>query len=376
VTSRGLLRRARAAAVVLGASLAAAALAGAATGGEARGAGRAGGDEPPARLADTGLFADVAARRLGPGVLPFAPQYALWTDGAAKRRWIRLPPGTAIDASDPDRWRFPRGTRLWKEFSLGGRPIETRLLSLGADGVWRYATYLWSADGREARRAPDAGARRVAESRPGVPYDVPAVGDCRACHEAHPSRVLGFGALQLSPDRDPGALHAADREAGSVDLADLDRRGLIRGLPRALLARPPRIEAGTPRARAALGWLHANCASCHNAGGALAGLGLDLEQRAGAPEGARPPLATAAGVAARFRPGGATWLRIAPGRPEESLLVRRTASRNPIAQMPPLGTHLVDEEAVALLSAFVREDLADPHATRRTHQRTHQEEKP
>jgi hypothetical protein len=27
--------------------------------------------------------------------------------------------------------------------------------------------------------------------------------------------------------------------------------------------------------------------------------------------------------------------------------------------MPPFGTHLVDEEAVALLSAFVREDLAD-----------------
>jgi hypothetical protein len=30
--------------------------------------------------------------------------------------------------------------------------------------------------------------------------------------------------------------------------------------------------------------------------------------------------------------------------------------------MPPLGTHVVDEEAIALLSAFVREDLADPHA--------------
>jgi hypothetical protein len=370
VTVRGALAlRRRAALAALGASLSAVTLAAAATGERARGA--AAGDEPPARLSETGLFADVASRRLAPGVLPFAPQYALWSDGAGKRRWLWLPPGTAIDASDPDRWRFPPGTRLWKEFSLGGRPIETRLLSLGADGAWRYAAYVWSPDGREARRAPDAGVPHAAESRPGVPYDVPAAADCRACHEAHPSRVLGLGALQLSPDRDPGALHPAPRDPGDVDLAALVARGLVENLPPALLARPPRVEGTAGRARAALGWLHANCGSCHNGDGPLSSLGLDLEQRVAGRDG-RAPLATAAGVTARFRPGGATWLRIAPGRPEESLVIARIASRNAIVQMPPLGTHLVDEEAVALLSAFVREELADPHATRRTHQ----EEKP
>src|ERR1043165_6412078 len=57
--------------------------------------------------------------------LSFSPQYPLWSDGAHKRRWIYLPPGTAIDASRLDAWEFPIGTRLWKEFSLGG-PIETR----------------------------------------------------------------------------------------------------------------------------------------------------------------------------------------------------------------------------------------------------------
>jgi hypothetical protein len=317
----------------------------------------------PERLADTGLFADVATGRLEPGVLPYVPQYALWTDGAVKRRWIWLPPGASIDASDPDRWQFPPGTRLWKEFSVGGRPIETRYLARAADGTWTYATYLWTADGSDASRAPEQGVRAAASSRPGVPYDVPGTADCRACHEGHPSVVLGFGALQLSPDRDPGALHPGVPEPGAVDLPALVRRGLVQGLPPAVLARPPRIDAPTPRARAALGWLHANCASCHNGDGPLASLGLSLEQRIGAPGGAAAALATAVDVVARLRPGGAETLRLAPGHPERSLVVARAASRVPVLQMPPFGTHLVDEEAVALLSTFVREDLADAPAT-------------
>jgi len=317
----------------------------------------------PERLADTGLFADVATGLLGPGVLPYVPQYALWTDGAVKRRWIRLPPGASIDASDPDRWQFPPGTRLWKEFSVGGRRIETRYLARAADGTWTYATYVWTADGSDARLAPAQGVRAAASSRPGVPYDVPGTADCRACHEGHPSVVLGFGALQLSPDRDPGALHPGVPEPGAVDLAALVQRGLVQGLPPEVLARPPRIDAPTPRARAALGWLHANCASCHNGDGPLASLGLSLEQRVGAPGGAAAALATAVGVVARLRPGGAEALRLAPGHPEKSLVVARASSRAPTLQMPPFGTHLVDEEAVALLSTFIREDLADAPAT-------------
>jgi hypothetical protein len=317
---------------------------------------------PPARLADTGLYADPASRAPGPGVRPYSPQYPLWTDGAAKRRWIRLPPGTAIDASDPDSWRFPVGTRLWKEFSLAGRPVETRYMELGADGRWAYATYLWTPDGREATRAPERGWRARAESRPGAPYDVPSAGDCRACHGGHPAEVLGFSALQLSPDRDPLAPHAAAPEPGSLDLAVLAAEGLIRGLPPELLRHPPRIEAPSPRARAALGYLHGNCAACHNRSGPLSDLGLSLEQRVGGPGGPAAALRTAVRVPARFRPGGAPAARLVPGDPGASLLVLRPASRNPFVQMPPFGTHVADEEAIALLSAFVRDDLADPHA--------------
>ena len=81
----------------------------------------------PEHLADTGLYADFALRTPAPGVLTFAPQYPLWTDGAAKRRWISLPPGEAIDATDIDNWQFPIGTRLWKEFAFE-RAVETRFM--------------------------------------------------------------------------------------------------------------------------------------------------------------------------------------------------------------------------------------------------------
>ncbi|ABS27114.1 hypothetical protein [Anaeromyxobacter sp. Fw109-5] len=311
----------------------------------------------PAHLSDTGLYADAATRRVAPDVLPYTPQYPLWSDGAAKRRWIRLPPGTAIDASDPDAWVFPVGTRLWKEFSFGRR-VETRYMERTGDGKWLFAAYAWTPDGADALLVPEGGLRAAAESRPGLPHDIPSVYDCRACHEGGPTPVLGFSSLQLSPDRDPLAAHAERPGAGDVELPALVARGLVRGLPQALLDRPPRIEAPTGRARAALGYLHANCGICHDSRGQLAPLGLSLVQRVSAPGGAGAALATASDVPCRFHPPGtegAALVRIRPGRPADSVLVARMASRDPLVQMPPLGSHAVDDEAVALVSAWIRE---------------------
>ncbi|MGC3996828.1 MAG: hypothetical protein QM767_04560 [Anaeromyxobacter sp.] len=307
----------------------------------------------PERLADTGLYADFDRGELHAEALPFAPQYPLWSDGAAKRRWIRLPAGAAIDGRDPDVWVFPVGTRLWKEFSFGGRPFETRYMERAAEG-WRYATYAWTADGRDARLAPQRGGR--ATGADGRTHDLPSGADCRACHEGHPAAVLGFGALQLSPDRDPLAPHAAPPPAGAVDLPALIDRGLLRGAPPSLRSLPPRIAAATPTARAALGYLHGNCAGCHNARGPLSDLGLDLEQRVGAPPNTAPgaPRETAVGVPSRFQRAGAT-LRIAPGDPARSVLVRRLAATDPVTQMPPLGRSQADAEAEQLVAAWIRE---------------------
>jgi hypothetical protein len=316
--------------------------------------------EPPRRLAETGLYSDAARHVVSPGVLPYEPQYPLWTDGARKRRWIRLPPGAFIDGSDPDGWVFPVGTRLWKEFAWGRR-VETRYMELGRDWVWHFATYLWNEDQSDATLAPERGLVAAHEFRSGVWHDVPGRADCLTCHEGGRARVLGFNALQLSPDRDPGAPGAATPAPDAVDLRRLAEMGLVRGLPPAALEHPPRIEAPTARARAALGYLQANCGVCHNSSGPLSSLGLSLEYPLATRSTAPPPaVETTVGRASRFRlpaAGGEDGLRIAPGDPERSVLLRRMVSRNPIVQMPPLGTHAVDEEAAALVSEWIRLDL-------------------
>lgn len=43
----------------------------------------------------------------------------------------------------------------------------------------------------------------------------------------------------------------------------MQRAELIANLPAELLQQPPRIDAASPEARAALGYLRANCGYCH-----------------------------------------------------------------------------------------------------------------
>jgi hypothetical protein len=302
----------------------------------------------PVHLRDTGLYAPGHGDEIASDVLPFSPQYPLWSDGAEKRRWIRLPSGTRIDARDPDRWVFPVGTRLWKEFALGRR-LETRMLERTREG-WRFATYVWSEDGSDGVLAPPAGVTVSVPS--GGAWAIPGIADCRACHEAQPNPVLGFTALQLSSDRDPGAPHARAAHA-ELQLEDLLARGLLRGLPSALRSTPPRIAAASADERAALGYLHANCGICHNRQGPMAGLGLDLLQDLSeGPASVERTRASALAVRA-LRPVGDAELRLVPGQPEHSVLFRRMGVRNPLDQMPPLGSQKPDREALALVERWI-----------------------
>jgi hypothetical protein len=320
---------------------------------------------PPPTLRDTGLYADWDAKRVAAGHLAYSPQYPLWTDGAAKARWLSLPPGTWIDASDPDEWRFPVGTRLWKEFRFARR-AETRFIELTASG-WRYATYLWNDDETEAVLAPAGGVRRSVEIRPGVHHAIPSRADCTACHEGGAVRALGVSALQLSPDRDPNAPHAEAVPPGAVDLPGLAARGLVRGLPQRADALAPRIEAPTPVARAALGYLHANCGSCHVAGGELASLELVLNYSLATSAGELPAavLTTFARPSRARIPGLPTPAdRVSPGDPEASVLLARVSSRHPVRQMPPLGSRIVDDEGVRLIRQWIAEQPGARPTTR------------
>jgi hypothetical protein len=311
----------------------------------------------PQRLHDTGLYVP-GTMTVRAEVLSFAPQYPLWSDGTTKRRWIALPPGTAIDATRPDAWEFPRGTRLWKEFSFGRR-VETRYIERLADGSWRFATYLWNAEGTDAQLVPDDGTVIAVAGAPGGRYSVPSRNDCLACHEGPAVPVLGFSALQLSPDRDPLAPHAEPARAEHVDLKRLVASGRLRNLPQQMLESPPRIAASNPTARAALGYLHGNCGHCHNEAGALAGVEMVLAQQAAAPaESSAKVLASLLGHSSRFRPHGAeSAQRIAAGG-GSNVLTLRMKTPNRLARMPPLSVQVVDDAGVALVERWITEITA------------------
>ena len=300
----------------------------------------ASGAELPARLHDTGLYAGDTLRVRAEN-RPFSPQYPLWSDGAAKRRWIWLPPGSFVDAARPDAWQFPVGTRLWKEFGYG-QPVETRYLERLADGAWRFATYVWNEAGTDARLAPARGiVGRRSRIAPGGRYDIPAQDDCRACHEGGRVPVLGFSLLQLSPDRDPLAAHATAPSPGDADLRTLAAAGLVRNLPPELLSTPPRIPAATPLARASLGYLHGNCGHCHNDTEAAPPVALRLHQTG-----------ATADVAATVR-SLAQMARYGDGDAAAGIVVARMRSRDVADQMPPLGSRLPDHEGLALVKRWI-----------------------
>jgi len=306
---------------------------------------------PPPRLSQTGFDPRPEA-----GLLAYAPQYPLWSDGAAKSRWVRLPPGGRIDDRDPGGWQFPVGTRFWKEFRFGGRKVETRLLWRATAGHWVFASYRWREDQREADLVPAQGLGGAADLGGGLSHRIPSRADCVTCHVNPASPVLGFTALQLSPDRDPLAPHA---EPALADLRTLEDRRLLDPARPELLEHPPRIQASTPRGRAALGYLAANCGQCHNPETPIRGLTMNLAHPDGA--GLEPGWATTVGRPAHFRlPGreaGGSML-VQPGDPDGSVLVYRMQSRRPATQMPPLATVLPDLEALDLVRAWIREDVA------------------
>ena len=205
----------------------------------------------PWHLSEAGLYASTAGGSVACNAIEYEPTFALWSDGSHKRRWLQLPAGAKIDTDEIDHFRFPVGTRLWKEFSRGGRRIETRLIErvgLGdSESDYFMGAFLWNNQETDAAFVRD-GATTVH----GTDHDVPSAERCWACHKGEPGRVLGVSALQLGLVPKGGT-----RRGASLD--DLGKGGL---LSTAIPSLGPPVWPDN--AVAALGYLHANCGHCHN----------------------------------------------------------------------------------------------------------------
>ncbi|WP_437592465.1 PQQ-dependent sugar dehydrogenase [Sorangium sp. So ce1000] len=291
---------------------------------------------PPERLSETGLYADISTRSRAAGTREFRPAYELWSDGAAKRRFVYLPPCSTVDTSDMDHWSLPVGARFWKEFRAEGVAVETRFIHRFGPGIddWLFAAYAWDPARNDAFLVDEG----VDDAR-GTAHDIPRTAECWECHGKLPERVLGFSALQLSHDG-PGETIASLSDAGWLTVP---MRGGVR---------PP----GDARAAAALGYLHANCGNCHNSTGVVT-----LRTRllaANTTVESTDTYATGVGVTPSFWEPGVAH-RITPGDPESSAVVRRMAHRGSRAQMPPIASEVADAAGLAAVRAWI-EGLGPP----------------
>ncbi len=305
-----------------------------------------GASSPPQSIECTGLYADVATKRLAPGLREYTPAVVLWADGNEKQRWIDLPPGTKIDATDPNEWIFPVGTKVFKQFSRGGKRVETRMFQKTQAHFWVYGAYLWNDDDSAATLSPGGD---IAWGDGGT-YHVPTPDECDQCHRGRSDRVLGFEQVALGLTGASGItlaqLVAEDRIAPAPS-----RTQLVVG------------DDGTGYAPPALAWLHINCGTtCHNANANSTGYGAGMRLRLdptlldGRSSAMFDSLTTTVGKIVN-NPNWYGQTRIVPGDVSSSLLFQLISHRGKGQQMPPIATNVPDESddvAVALWIAAMR----------------------
>ena len=279
-----------------------------------------------------------------PGMIPYSLNVPFWSDGAEKHRWFAIPDGATVEVRDDD-WFFPVGSVVMKEFRLGGRRIETRLLVHHDDGGWAGYTYAWNAQETDAEWV--RGGRT--ETFDGQVWTFPSSAQCLECHTGAAGRTVGLETAQLNRL----AWYGKDLMANQLTtFSDIGVLSEPVDDPTSL----PALSTGSgvddgPAALAdvARSYLHANCAHCHMPGST--GMGdLDLRHH--------PPL-SATGLcnpAQVALPGLDAPGVLVAGDPEASALWQRMQRRD-VHGMPPLASAIVDGAGVELLAEWI-ESLA------------------
>lgn len=315
---------------------------------------------PPTKLSAYGLFNDAAAKVAAPGVHAYLLNTALFSDYAEKRRYVFVPPTTAIIYKAEGAFEFPVGSVLVKTFEYHAtrgddatpvRTLETRLLVRTKTG-WDARPYIWNAAGTEATLTLVGGPVpievRDAQSKIlSIAYRVPNQNQCKTCHlSAGALTPIGPKAANLNRDQ--------IYETGPENqLAYWTRIGILKGAPNPATA--PKLAdfsnislSAEARSRA---WLEMNCAHCHKPDGSASNTGLFLT----ATTTDRTQLGVGRRPVSAGKGSGELLFDVVPGHPEQSILLHRIMSNEPGVAMPELGRTLVHEEAVAVIQQWIGE---------------------
>ena len=304
------------------------------------------GDAMPQKLSEFG-FGMTADGYRPAAAIGYTLRTPLFSDYAAKDRYVYLPTGGSARVATDGTIEFPVGTVLFKSFGWpdhnGGRPVETRLLIHRKTG-WVALPYIWDADGKDATLA--LGGRRVPvtfKSPDGeahdIRYAVPNRNQCKECHSRN-GVIEPIGPKARNFVLDPAA---------STALRDRYFANATALKPTMPVWDEPDSGSVADRARA---YLDVNCAHCHNPAGSASNSGLFLrwtDDPTGVNYGIgkRP---TAAG-----RGSGGMDFAIAPGDPAHSFMIYRLESIDPGIAMPEVGRSTVHKEGAALLRQWIAE---------------------
>lgn len=339
------------------------------------GTGGGGSGRPPAQLSEWGLFKSIPDQVPADDVIPYEVTAPLYTDYAAKFRFVKLPEGAEIEYSNTERWLNPPGTVYVKTFAypydarqpeLGYQLIETRLLVFKEGGLVDTWTYVYPQDDpsySDANLDVTGPEFPVTWTNPAglestINYAVPDTEACKKCHGSFPNtRSLGPSSGMLNRDNDYG---------GSVGVQNqidyMDSLGMFDVTPPAVDARTTYVTAPTANAAADLherarSYFDSNCAHCHAPDGEVADKGLYLDYQSMDPE-TGDPFTWGVCKSPSSAGNGTTCVQgidVVPGDPEGSLLLCRMESIAAGEMMAPLGRTTVHVEGVALIREWITE---------------------
>jgi hypothetical protein len=236
----------------------------------------------PAVLSATGAFSDVVNVIPTTGLIPFAPNSPLWSDGALKSRWMAVPndgppygPDEQINFVPTGEWTFPNGTVFVKEFDLiineqtqEKKRLETRLLVRDENGAVYGVTYKWRSDNSDADLLPDG----LNEDIPIVDatgathiqtWSYPSRTDCLFCHNPPASYVLGPKTHQLNGDFTYPATGRTDNQLRTLNHLGMFNPSIDEAEIPNYLHSVSVTDATQPIQLRMRSWIDSNCSQCH-----------------------------------------------------------------------------------------------------------------
>ncbi|HEY7313882.1 MAG TPA: PQQ-dependent sugar dehydrogenase [Gemmataceae bacterium] len=318
-------------------------------------------EQAPSLLSRTGLFASLADLRPRRGLIPYTVNVPLWSDGAAKQRWM-APGRSPIDFAPEGEWTFPAGTVFVKHFDLPiderdprvKRRLETRLLVVDGTGNGYGVTYKWRPDNRDADLLRDSQREDIVIKTAGgtrtQTWYYPSPADCLTCHTSAAKFVLGVKTRQLNGSF-TYPTGTTDNQLRTWNYLGLFRPRLEESKIAELRKLVPLTDTKASLADRARSYLDANCANCHRPGNILR---ATFDARFDTPL-ARQGLFDAPTVSDTLNLSDPRV--IACGDLGRSMTVQRMR-RTDKNRMPPLASAIPDRAALDVLERWIKSEAA------------------